>query len=205
MVLGGPPPLVWEGERRGNAWKSFRELHGAADIVTSSEVELATRIADAVASCPVARPYLTGRHEVPVEWSTLGRTCRTRGIDVLGDGFITELKTANCTEPGRFRRAAMAMGYHAQLAWYRDAAASLGEMISDAYIVAVETKVPYAVTVMHLGHDALEEGAKLCRLWLERLLACEAVDEWPPYAQSVLEFEVEQDFNLVIDGEEIAA
>jgi hypothetical protein len=66
MVLGGPPPLVWEGERRGNAWKSFRELHGAADIVTSSEVELATRIADAVASCPVARPYLTGRHEVPV-------------------------------------------------------------------------------------------------------------------------------------------
>lgn len=203
LVLGGNPFVVWEGDRRGKAWLEFKEANDQAEIATRSEADLAGQIALSVAGSDVAAPFLVGKREHAVKWTTMGRACSTMGIDLLGDGFITELKTASCTEPERFRRAALSMGYHAQLAWYRDAAHSLGwAPISDAYIVAVETRAPFAVTVMHLGDRALEEGAKLCRLWFERLLSCEAVDEWPSYVQSVVEFEVEEGFGLIIDGEE---
>lgn len=206
IILGGPPSSVWDGERRGKAWLEFKESNKDREIVTRSEVEQATQIANAVLASPLAAPYLVGKTEHAVEWRMNGRKCATRGIDCLGDGFITELKTASTTEPGRFRRAALAMGYHAQLAFYQAAAASIGRRdIHDAYIVAVETTDPYAVTVMHLGQAALEEGAKLVRLWLERLQACEEANEWPSYAQHVVEFEVEDGFNLIIDGEEVAA
>lgn len=202
IVLGGPPSAVWDGERRGNAWKEFQAANEGREIVTRKEVDEATRVANAVMSDPVAAPYLVGRTEYGVEWSLFGRKCATRGIDILGDAFIADLKTTNCAQPDRFRRAALRMGYHAQLAMYRTAAESLGRRINEGILIAVETKPPYAVTVHRLREPALEEGAKILRLWMERLRNCEEANEWPGYAQDVLDFEIGEDFGLIIDGDE---
>lgn len=203
IVLGGPPSVVWNGDRRGKAWESFAEENAGREIVTQKEVAKVTAIANAVMGDPVAAPYLVGRTEHAVEWSMFGRKCATRGIDVLGPNWITDLKTTNCAEPNAFRRAALRMGYHAQLAMYRDAAASLGVRADFGIIVAVETAPPFAVTVHRLRASALDEGDKLLRLWFERLLACELTGDWPGYAQDVLDFEVNEDFGIVIDGDDV--
>lgn len=206
LVLGGPAVAVYEGERRGNAWKAFRAENEGREIVTRSELDEATNVARAVLSSEVARPYLIGERERPVEWTTNGRRCATRGIDVLGSTFLADLKTTNCAEPGRFSRACLRMAYHGQLAWYQDAAASIGRHVDEAFIIGVETAPPYAVTVLRVTPRTLHEGRKLSRLWLERLLACEAANEWPGYVQSVVDLDVaEDDVGLIIDGEEIAA
>lgn len=205
-VLGGPPSAVWDGERKGNAWKEYKAQNLDRDIVTKAEVEEATRVANAVLSDPVAAPFLVGEAEKPVEWRMLGRRCATRGIDVLGKDFVADLKTTSKAEPEWFRRQCLRMGYHAQLAWYLDAAASIGRRVSDAYIIAVETKPPYAVVTLKLTQRCIEEGRKLCRLWMERLIQCEEANEWPGYIQSIVELDVDDaPFSLFIDGEDVAA
>lgn len=210
IVLGGPPSAVWNGERRGNAWKEFQAANEGREIVTVAEVERATAIANAVLESPIARPYLAGKPEVPAEWSYLGRRFCTRGIDLLGDGdFLTDLKTSTCVEPVRFSRQCLRLGYHAQLAAYLRASEALGQPKQRAFIIGVETVEPYAVTVIHVGPSSLDAGERLNRLWTERLLACEAANEWPTYTQSVVELDdlVSGDLQLVIDGdeEEVAA
>jgi len=203
ILLGGDF-TVYEGERRGHKWKDFAAENEGKTIVTLSEVDRATACAEAVRAHPIAPDLLKGRHEVTVNWRQHGRECQGR-VDVIGDGFITELKTASCTEPWRFTRGALRLSYHAQLAWYQDACAAIGEDPFTAYIVSVETAPPYAVTVFRMTPRALEDGRKLTRLWLETLLTCERCDEWPAYAQSIVDFDSDGEQTLIIDGEEIAA
>lgn len=203
LVLGGDY-VVWDGKRSGKAWDAFEEEHDGRFIVTRSEYESATRAADAVLAHPVARGLLEGRHEWQWRAQMFGRRCAGR-IDVAG--FATaDLKAANTVEPSRFQRACLRMGYHAQLAWYQDARRALGEDPGAAYIIGVEARPPFNVTVLRLTVRALEEGRKLNRLWLERLQACEEADHWPGYVQSVVDLDiVEEDEGLIIDGEEVAA
>lgn len=207
IVLGGPPSAVWDGERRGKAWLEFKAANADREIVTKSEVEEATRVANAVLTCPAARPFLDGETERPVEWDMFGRRFATRGIDILGRDFVADLKTTNDAHPDRFIRGARRLGYDAQLAGYSEAAASIGKPVQRYALIAVETKPPYAVTVFTVGPRVIDNGMRRLRLWTERLIACEEVDEWPAYAQVPIEWNDEdgETLSLLIDGEEVAA
>ena len=115
---------------------------------------------------------------------------------------MVELKTARTANPDWFRRDALRMAYHAQLAWYADGlrAARLAD-VHHAFVVAVESAPPFPVVVFELTPEALEHGRKLCRLWLEQLLVCEQSDHWPGYAQSVVPLDVDIDLDdLILSG-----
>jgi hypothetical protein len=206
LVLGGSFHL-YEGERRGKAWIEFREAHvDGATIVTSSEHEDALAIAESVLANPVAWEVLSVPHqcELSLEWEWLGRSCAGR-LDMVAPDYLAELKVSASTEPDRFCAQANRMHYPAQLAWYLRA---LGRpLTSRAVIIAVEDKPPYPVTVREVTQRALENGEKQCRLWMERLLVCEAANQWPGYAQTASPLDVPdwaENQNLIIDGEEIA-
>lgn len=204
MVLGGTYH-VWDGTRRGKAWDEFEVAHLGEEIVTRSEVETAEPVAAAVIAHFGASALLDGDRERRVEWALAGRSCAGR-LDVLGAGFITDLKTTTNAEPGWFTRHAIGMGYHAQLAWYRDGVEAAGlPMPERVYVVAVETKPPYVVTPLELTDRAIDMGRRTYRLWFERLLVCEKSDFWPGYVQGVAPFDVPEDEALFIDGEEVAA
>ena len=47
-----------------------------------------------------------------------------------------------------------------------------------------------SVAVYELQPNALDEGEKLCRLWMELLLNCERSGDWPGYGEAVLPLEV---------------
>jgi hypothetical protein len=204
-VLGASPHVVYEGDRRGKAWEAFKAQYAGARILTSSEDADAKAIADAVLAHPRAAALMDGKRELEVGWEWLGRECMSH-LDVLGDGRIVDLKITSAGPPEKFRWHALRMGWHAQLAFYRRAAAALGVKNPDCYLVAVEDKAPYAVTVRPLTPRALEAGDKLCRLWMERLLSCEGADHWPPYCESDLALDVEDEASFEVDGaEEMAA
>lgn len=193
LLLGGEF-TVWPGQRRGKKWDEFEAAHANDRIVTQSEYDDARRIADAVLSHSDAAELLNGEREKELEWSVLGRQC-VGHLDVLNreHGRVVDVKTCMTSHPDRFAKQAMWMGYHAQLAWYLD-----GAKVRDAYVIAVESKRPYPVTVLKLSERAIEQGRKLCRLWMERFLACEEAGRWPGYCESIVPFDVPDDDDLAL-------
>lgn len=203
IVLGGEPFAVWEGTRRGKDWEAFAAQYKDQLIVTSDEFCRATLIAEAVKRHPIAAPLLEGEREKHVLWDYQGRACSSR-IDVLGDGHLLDLKTTTNTDPETLMRACQKMAYHAQLAFYARAAAVIGHPVREWRIIAVETAPPFEVTVLRLSPRTIEAGDKLVRLWMERLFACEAVNEWPGYVQCEVDWDLEDDAErLLIDGEAV--
>jgi hypothetical protein len=197
LVLGGAKVLGYPGKvRRGKEWEAFEAEHPDAIILTGNEFEKAEAIAKAVRAHPLAMQVLRGQHEQVVDWKYLGRACQSR-VDVIADEHIAELKTTMNADPSKFTFQALRLAYHAQLAFYAQAvtASGLGSPQA-AYVVAVESSAPYAVTVMRMTPRTLELGARLCRLWMERLLACEAADRWPAYCESIVELDIPEDFEL---------
>lgn len=208
LAVFGQEPVIFDGTRRGKEWEAFQVLHRDADIFTATEADAAIPIIASLLDDPKhwhAKELLTsGVAEKRLDWTWLGRACR--GTPDIAGEFLVDLKTTRNAQPEWFAREALFRSYHAQLAWYRQ-----GLVLSGAqppglvYIVAVETSPPYPVVVRPLTERAMEQGERLCRLWMERLLSCEATNEWPGYVQSAVELDVPDDLELSgFDDEEAA-
>jgi len=212
-LLFDQPWTVWTGSgtgkkpvRNGKVWDAFERDNIDKCILSIGEYRKARAISEAVKRKERAYELLTeGVRESPISWTCLGRACASRP-DVRNPGRIVELKSTKCAEPGRFARDGRWRAYHAQLAFYLDAVIQSGLGTPDrAYIVAVESAPPYPVTVLRLTERAIDIGRRMCRLWLEQLLACEAEEYWPGYLESDAEFDIpDEEGSLIIDGETVS-
>lgn len=196
MVLG-MPVIKWVGKtRNGKVWDRFKALHADKEILNAKEWATAKGMADAIRKHPIAAPLLFEGTvlEEQIEWQWLGRKCTSRPDCRRGTAMVADLKTTQCAEPGKFKRDAMYRGYNAQLAFYGLAVEHLtGVRPEELYVVAVESKRPFAVQVLVLDEEARTQGEKLCRLWFERLLVCEASNTWPAYSDAIATFSVPSD------------
>lgn len=194
LVLGGKPVVVYKGRRAGNEWMIFQDENEGSYILSEKDYAKAEAMAESVLTHHIAPLWLRGQHEVHIEWTNCGRACDST-LDVLGSGFITDLKTTRSSDPNRFPYDARKMGYAAQIAWYQDAAKYLHpeRTFEAGMVIAVESEPPYVVTPFELTARLLEQGRMQCRAWLEKLLACEASNEWPGYTQTVAYLDVQED------------
>lgn len=200
LILGGGRVLVYPGPvRRGHQYDAFVEDNPDALIVTAKEGAQALGIAEAVEKCPDAVRLLTGVRQETLYWSFSGRECRGTP-DVRGDGFITDLKTGETSDPRFFPFKVKRFAYHAQAAFYEQGCAMLGHDVTESYIVCVEQAPPHVVTVFRLTPNLVEMGDRLWRLWFEQLMVCEASDAWPPYSQSIVDLEFPDDDQLIEVG-----
>ncbi len=198
LLLGGRRVIAYPGAvRRGQEWAAFEAANADAEIITKSDYEAAARMAESVSNNADAMRALSGVREKSIQWSFLGRTCRSTP-DSYALELVGELKTCRDSDPARFARYALRMGYHAQCAWYRQAVLESGKgQPREVFIVAVESSAPYPVTVLRLTDRALDMGQRLVRLWFERLLSCEQSGQWPGYVQSIVDFDIpDDDFEL---------
>jgi hypothetical protein len=208
LVLGGKPVLAYPGKvRRGKEYDAFVAANTNAQVLTKSDYAKAEGMAAAVRASRPAMRVLAGRHEVELDWKFMGRECQSH-IDVIGGGgeWVTELKSAVSSNPDRFAWQAKKFGYNAQLAFYWEAVLQSGLGVPrDAFVVAVESAPPYVVTVMRLTGQALDLGRRSFRLWMERLLGCEAANEWPGYAEGIVPLDIpDDDAPLVFGSAELA-
>lgn len=195
LLFGNRRVLGWAGAKRaGKDFDAFVADNPDAEILTGSEHARALAIAAAVRANPLAWGHLQGDVEQTLYFDFYTK-CRTTP-DVRGADFVTELKTTNSADPSRFQWHALRMHYHAQLAFQMMGCGANGHGIDHAYIVAVETTEPFPVTVFEVTPRALEAGEKLCYLWMERLINCEASGVFPSYAQSVLPLDIPDDVEL---------
>lgn len=203
LVLGTADKWVqYDGVRRGKFWDAFQDDHPHQEIISATEAAPCVAIAAAVRRHEQAMALITGGVcEQTIDWNWLGRSCQGTP-DVRAPDYIADLKTTRCSEPGRFVRDATFRAYHAQLAWYLDGANASGRTPRDAYVIAVESTPPYPVTVLKMTPSALDMGRRLCRFWMERLLACEEAERWPGYVEEVVDFDVSPELDLVFADEE---
>lgn len=229
-LVNGEAHHVYDGAHRGKEWLAAKDEAGDRPIVTSEDVERAARgaamqaarrasgryelpivtraeydrareCADAVLSHEEARGILTGAREAPLTWTYLGRPCAGQ-LDVLGPDHVAELKTASCAEPSWFARQAFKLAYPAQLRWYQEGARCNGFRASQAFIVAVEPRPPYAITTFRVTDRALDEGERIVREWMERLAVCEEAQHWPAYCQSTVDLDGAPDVELIFPEDE---
>jgi len=202
------PYVVFDGVRRGKAWDAFQVGHEGIEVFSVSEVDTATEMAAAVGRHDKAMAILRAperSHQKRFEWEWLGMRCAGTP-DTFGPGLIADLKTTRDAHPDRFQRQALWYSYHAQLAWYANGLRIAG--LSDPaahYLIAVESAPPYPVTLHSLTPRLIDDGLRLCRLWMETLKVCAESGAWPGYAETAIDFDApdDSDVSLTIDGEEV--
>ena len=209
-LLLGKEVVLYPGKvRNGKVWDAFEKEHAerGAVILNAKELAKATAMNAAVRAHETANRVLFCEgtvHERTILWEQMGRKCRTTP-DAASIRHLVEVKTTKCADPARFVRDAMFAGYHAQLANQADALEyQNGIRPKDVYVVAIENTAPYVVEVFRLTPNALEQGARLNRLWLERALSCEAAGTYPGYSQCISDFDVSSDDLDLIFGDDSA-
>lgn len=177
--------------RTGAAWMEFQARNAGALILSRTQYEDVSRIVESIQAHKDAMFLLGGEREKTILFDMMALECRTTP-DARQAGFVTELKTCRSSDPRRFQFDSLRAFYHAQCAFHAEGArrAKLEAATPDAYIVAVETELPYPVTIFKLTPRALEQGMKSIRIWMEQLKGCLASNQWPAYAQSYVDLDV---------------
>lgn len=190
-------------QRRGAEYETFKAANPDALILTSKEYDATMGMVDAVRRHSEAMELLSGADahvEETILFDYCGRAARSTPDAWRlseGSGRVVELKTTQTSEPDQLMRQCARMHYHAQLAFHAEALKTAhGAHTVDAYLVAVEATAPHPVTILCLSATTLDIGARCVRLWFERLLECERSNVWPPYVQTPVEWNIEEDPEL---------
>jgi exodeoxyribonuclease VIII len=176
---------IWEGGRRqGKEWEAFRDAHVNQTIFKPDEIELAAQMAEAVRRHPLVQPYLTGGlFEHPIRWTdgATGLLCKAKPDWLIAERrILLDLKSARSIDARRFGAFSARLGYHCQLAHYRNGVtAALGWRPERVLIVAVENEPPHDVAVFELDEEALYVGEQEVQELLAMLRACRTADQWP--------------------------
>lgn len=105
-------------------------------------------------------------------------------FDWLGSTILTDYKSAVCSEPGAFVKAAANFGYHMQHAWYMSLAADLGHPAEAFAFIVQEKTPPYLVTVVEIPAELVAIGQDRNSRALERFRDCTEAGVWPGYVPS---------------------
>lgn len=169
--------------RRGKKWDAFKEQHAGETILKLDEYQLCLAIRDAVRSNADAMKYLAaGIGEQTIRWKHAGTGIACKGrVDWVSKSSpaVVDFKTTSTIETAKFGAQVARMGYHAQLAWYRDGIAYSGGEILPAVIIAAEVNPPHDVGVFVLDEDALYAGAEEYGELLHLLADCRKANRWP--------------------------
>jgi hypothetical protein len=167
-------------DRRSNAGKAAAAEMAANGIeaVTESDMALALNMADAVRQHPYAAALLAdGKAEQSFWADDLATGLRIKARpDWYTGTTIVDLKTCSDASSGGFSRACATFAYNLQAQHY------LNVCFAERFIfLAVEKTYPYAVGVYELDTAAMAAGAEQCRIGLQTISNCRAINEWPGY------------------------
>ena len=159
----------------GKAWK---EAQGDKPILDGEEAAMLNGMSAAVAAHPVARKLLEGSKREVSLFSDHRTGLKLKGrIDVLGEGFVADVKTAAEGDAANFAAAVFRYNYHVQAAMY----CQLAEVERFSFI-AVEKVAPFAVAVYTLSPKALQVGLNSLNYALDTIALCTDAGLWPAYS-----------------------
>ena len=160
------------------AWKDavFAAKRDGLTVITGQTLAKAQSLAAAVMAHPEASRLLaaaTGHEVSAYAVHPSGALVRAR-FDLVGPGFIADIKTTRDADPESFGRAVHAFGYHISAAVYLDVARANGLTVDRFDLICVEKEPTpggdYRVSAMEIHPDAIDKGRELmaeaCERWL---------------------------------------
>ena len=151
--------IVYEGTRRGNAWKEFQAAHEGQDIVTTKEALDIRVIADRVQEHSFAGELIRECDDYELPWQMTHQDVPHRGIiDGINGWFMLDLKTTQSVHPYNLQRNLYEMKYYMQAAIYQRAANSMGRFLESYFVVCVESAAPHHVQVVELAPHYIARG-----------------------------------------------
>ena len=152
--------------------------------ITSQEYELASSVANAVWSHPIAKKLLSNGFAEQSFWQEdkeTGLTCKAR-CDFLNGDTIIDLKTTGegNSHPDKFIKSVANYLYHLQAAHYLEVIGA-----KRFVFIAVEKVYPYAISITELDEDALAEGKRLRQAALKQISKCHTDAYWHGYAEEI--------------------
>ena len=157
--------------------------------ITSQEYELASSVANAVRSHPIAKQLLSKGFAEQSFWredKETGLTCKARcDFITFGgsyDDTIVDLKTTGegNSHPDKFIKSITNYLYHLQAAHYLEVVGA-----KRFVFIAVEKVYPYAISITELDEDALAEGYHLRQEALRLIQDCHADAYWRGYSDKI--------------------
>lgn len=160
------------------AWKDavFAAKRDGLIVISAQVLAKANAMADAVRAHPEAGRLLaaaTGHEMSAYATHPSGALVRAR-FDLVGPGFIGDIKTTRDGDPETFGRTVHGLMYHVSAANYIDVARANGLDVDRFDLICVEKEPTpggdYRVSVMELHPDAIDKGRELmaeaCKRWL---------------------------------------
>lgn len=161
----------------GKAWK---ESVGDMPILDANEAAMLQGMTASVAKHPAAVELLAGSKKEVSLFAPHRTGLKLKGrIDVLGNGFIADVKTAEAGDSANFASAIFRYNYHVQAAMYCQLAG-----VEKFSFIAVEKAPPFAVAVYELSMPALQAGMNALNDALDLIARCQDLNEWPAYSES---------------------
>lgn len=192
VVAGDQVAWSWNA-KYCKQWRQNLEDRGI--IVCSESDEMRVRCAaKAIARHTVARELIDSiKHtEVSIlcDLPQFGLRGKARLDIVPRMAVLGDLKFTHDASTRAFQDHSYKMGYHIQAAWYLDmwnAVAGSEDRKEGFRIVAVESDPPYAVNVLNMKPDLIEDGRRIYTEMLELYARCKKSDDWPAYGNEAVE------------------
>jgi hypothetical protein len=159
--------------------KAWRDAQGEKPILDETEAAMLDGMSKSVAAHPAAAALLDGAQREVSLFKEHRTGLRLKGrLDVLGNGYVADVKTAEAGDAGGFAAAVFRYNYHVQAAMYCQLAG-----VERFSFITVEKVAPFAVAVYDLSAKALQVGLNSLNYALDTITACEEAGEWPAYAR----------------------
>jgi len=161
--------------------KAWRDAQGKKPILDETEAAMLDGMSKSVAAHPAAAALLDGAQREVSLFKEHRTGLRLKGrLDVLGNGYVADVKTAEAGDAGGFAAAVFKYGYHVQAAMYCQLAG-----VERFSFITVEKVAPFAVAVYDLSAKAMQVGLNSLNYALDTISACEEAGKWPAYSRDV--------------------
>ena len=171
------------------AWKDavFEAKRDGLTVISGQLLAKAQSLTAAIERHPEASRLLaqaTGHEVSAYADHPSGARVRAR-FDLIGPGFIGDIKTARDADPETFGRTVNGLLYHVSAANYLDIARANGLTVDRFDLIVVEKEPTpggdYRVSVMEIHPDAIDKGRELMALACDRWLALGKRVDLPGY------------------------
>ena len=204
--------VVWDGNKRGNAYKDFiANTPEGKQIITAEEAMLLESTIDAVRHNKAVMDLFKDCHkECSFLWETPEYGKAKARMDGYNPNCIAELKTTADVSPTGFQRTAAKLLYHVRAGWYQCAVRAIIGKLIPVYVACIEADPPHDIVIYEYSEEALAVGRDVSQAIAKQYRECEKNGVYPGVCEDVRTLKLpnwmmegEKPLALVIGGQSI--